>query len=102
MTRCSGHLAWLVLICQCLCRVTIFTASSKAGGYVGFELPHIAAYLSVAAELSVVRVSIRCASSAPLGAPCPLGSGLGKMPGASPCYSPPKSIGTWSGGVPGA
>ena len=69
---------------------------------VGFELPHIAAYLSVAAELSVARVSIRCASSAPSGAPCPLGSGLGKMPGAPPCYSPHKSVGTRSGGVPGA
>ena len=54
---------------------------------MGFELPHIAAYLSVAAELSVARVYVRCASSAPFGAPCPLGSGLGKqMPGALPCY----------------
>ena len=69
---------------------------------VGFELPHIAAYLSVAAELSVARVYVRCASSAPFGAPCPLGSGLGNMPGALPCYSPHKSVGTRSGGAPGA
>ena len=72
---------------------------------MGFELPHIAAYLSVAAELSVARVSIRCVSSHPtypLDTHISVGLHLGKLPGATPCYSPNKSVGTRSGVVPGA
>ena len=99
------HLAWPVLICQCLCRVTISTASSKAGGYVGFEPPHKAAVIPGAAELSVARVYIRCApahSDISVGTHISVGLHLGKLPGATPCYSPHKSVGTRSGVAPGA
>ena len=83
----------------------ISTASSKAGGYVGSEPPHKAAVIPGAAELSVARVYIRCApahSDISVGTHISVGLHLGKLPGATPCYSPHKSVGTRSGVVPGA
>ena len=57
---------------------------------VGSELPHKAAVIPGAAELSVARVYIRCApahSDISVGTHIPAGLHLGKLPGATPCYS---------------
>ena len=72
---------------------------------MGSEPPHKAAVIPGAAELSVARVYIRCApahSDISVGTHISVGLHLGKLPGATPCYSPLKSVGTRSGVVPGA
>ena len=72
---------------------------------VGSELPHKAAVVPGAAELSVARIYIRCApahSDISVGIHISVGLHLGKLPGATPCYSPHKSVGTRSGVAPGA
>ena len=72
---------------------------------MGSELPHKAAVIPGAAELSVARVYIRCApahSDISVGTHISVGLHLGKLPGTTPCYSPHKSVGTRSGVVPGA
>ena len=99
------HLAWPVFVLPAHLPCPISTASSKAGGYVGSELPHKAAVIPGAAELSVARVYIRCApahSDISVGTHISVGLHLGKLPGTTPCYSPHKSVGTRSGVVPGA
>ena len=82
-----------------LCSVLLMSSA------VGFEPPHKAAVIPGAAELSVARVYIRCApahSDISVGTHISVGLHLGKLPGATPCYSPHKSVGTRSGVVPGA
>ena len=51
-------------------------------------------YLSVAPQLTPPDISV--------GTHISVGLHLGKLPGATPCYSPLKSVGTRSGVVPGA
>ena len=82
----------------------------KSAGYIGYmdvgsEPPHKAAVIPGAAELSVARVYIRCApahSDISVGTHISVGLHLGKLPGATPCYSPHKYVVTRSGVVPGA